>query len=275
MRAWCLVVLAGCGRIGFTPGPGDARGTTGDGGTPSGDASTLSSGLRFLFHLDGITGADVPEASGQDGRIYNEADVVPSAGKLGGALHFDGVAYASFVIFPSSDGSCAAAPALGGSLTVAAWVSFDSLHDWGGYTLGDVALMQGTVGGTQGVWGLGATNGCGADTAGFEVAFDDAHRFVRCGTTALLPATWYFLAGVYDATARTVRIYVDGVEDTGGQAPGSGAIGASLNPYAVCPYLGASSNQGYLLRGSLDEVRIYDRALSPAEVRALYVVSGG
>lgn len=279
MRAWLLVVLAGCGRIGFTPTTGDAPGTAGDargdGGTLHGDAGTLSSGLRFLFHLDGITGADVPEASGQDGRIYNEADVTPSSGKLGGALHFDGVAYASFVIFPSSDGSCRAAPALDGSLTVAAWVEFDSLHDWGGYTLGDVALMQGTVGGTQGVWGLGATNGCGAETAGFEVAFDDAHRFIRCGTKVLAPATWYFLAGVYDATARTVRIYVDGVEDTGGDTAGSSAIAASLNPYAVCPYLGASSNQGFLLRGSLDEVRIYDRALSPAELQALYVVSGG
>lgn len=279
MRAWCLVVLAGCGRIGFTATRGDAPGAVGDArgdaGAHGGDASTLSSGLRFLFHLDAISSKDVPEASGQDGWIYNEADVTASSGKLGGALHFDGVAYASFVIFPSSDGSCAAAPALTGSLTVAAWVSFDSLHDWGGYTLGDVAVMQGTVGGTQGVWGLGATNGCGAETAGFEVAFDDAHRFIRCGSTALAPATWYFLAGVYDATARTVRVYVDGVEDTGGQAPGSSAIAASLNPYAVCPYLGASSNQGYLLRGSLDEVRIYDRALSPAELQALYVASGG
>ncbi len=262
MRAWPLLLLAACGRVGFTGA--DAADAAG------GDADAPPAAPRFLFHLDGLTGHDVAEASGQDGYAFNEADVTATPGKIGGALHFDGVAYASYVILPSTDGFCRSVPSLLGSITVAAWVSFDSLHDWGGYTLGDVAIMQGSVGGTGGAWGLGATNGCGPETAGFTLAFDDAHRFTCCGATTVSTATWYFVVGVYDASALTVQVYLNGVDDTAGHTTISSAIGSSLNPGVMCPYFGAPGNQRNLLIGSLDEVRIYDRALSAAEIAALY-----
>ncbi len=283
VRASLLCVLAGCGRIAFAPvgdgksspggdggGGGDARGDA----VPAGDAD-LSTGLRFSLPLDGLSGHVVAEASGQNGWAANLADVTTTTGVLGGGLHFDGSAYNSYVILPSPDGSCPAVPMLTGSVTIAAWMRFDSLHDWGGYTLGDVAVMQGSVGGQQGAWGLGATNGCGAETIGFEVAFDNTLRFIRCGKTTLTTATWHFVVGVYDAGARTVSVYLDGVDDTGAATANSSAIGSSLDPAPMCPYLGASANQGYLMIGSLDEVRIYDRPLAASDVAALYVLAGG
>jgi hypothetical protein len=251
-RVWPLLLLAACGRIGFG-----------------------SDGPRFLFHLDDLSDHTVVEVSGQNGYAFTLADFATVPGVLGGALHFDGSPYNSFVILPSTNGSCGGAPDLYGSVTIAAWMSLDSLHDWGGYTLGDVAVMQGSVGGTQGVWGLGATNGCGPETIGFEVAFDQTARFVRCGTTTLQTGTWYFVTGVYDASARTVQVYLDGADDTGSMAPSSSAIGTSLNPQSLCPYLGAPGNQSHMLYGSLDEVSIYDRALSASELAQLYTLSGG
>jgi hypothetical protein len=53
------------------------------------------------------------------------------------------------------------------------------------------------------------------------------------------------------------------------------AIGSSLNPGTICPYLGASANQMNVLFGSLDELTIYDRALTAAEIAQLYGAAGG
>src|SRR5206468_13110277 len=99
-----------------------------------------------------------------------------------------------------------------GSITLAAWTRFDSLHDWNTYSLGDFALGQGTNGGGQGAWGLGATNACGPFTAGFELSFAE-RRAVRCSTTILAAGDWHYLVGTFDAAAMTIHIYVDGVLD--------------------------------------------------------------
>lgn len=272
VRALSLVVfLTACGRIGFTAG--------GDGAPGAPDAPDLATGLRFAFHLDDtLADHDVVEsAAGLDGYAVNLADVTTVPGKLGGAFHFDGIGYQSYVPFPSKGPStCNNLPQLTGSLTVAAWARYDSLHDWNNYTLGDVMLMQGSSGGTGGAWGLGATNGCGTKTIGFEVAFNDAQRFVRCGATTIATGTWHFLTGVYDASARTVRVYLDGVDDTGPATNNSvSTIAAALAPGPMCPYIAASGNQSQLMIGSVDEVRIYDRALDAAEIAALFVASGG
>ncbi|MEJ3748473.1 LamG domain-containing protein [Actinomycetes bacterium KLBMP 9797] len=66
---------------------------------------------------------------------------------------------------------------------------------------------------------------------------------------------WTHLAGVYDAQAKRIRLYVDGVLAGGAERKVSWH---GANPLYV----------GYTLAGVVDEVRAYDRVLSEAEVRA-------
>jgi hypothetical protein len=85
--------------------------------------------------------------------------------------------------------------------------------------------------------------------------------------TALTTQNWYLVTAVYDGS--TKKIYLNGqLDSTIGSTSGSigtsssfylGDYGANLNPYA----------------GSLDEVRIYNRALSPDEVQDLYNYTPG
>jgi hypothetical protein len=85
--------------------------------------------------------------------------------------------------------------------------------------------------------------------------------------TALTTQNWYLVTAVYDGS--TKKIYLNGqLDSTIGSTSGSigtsssfylGDYGANLNPYA----------------GSLDEVRIYNRALSPDEVQDLYNYAPG
>ena len=79
---------------------------------------------------------------------------------------------------------------------------------------------------------------------------------------------WYYVAGVYNAAARTLDIYVNGVLDNGvltGTIPAS-QVNAPVNVYIgkrTSPYGG-----GYCFNGIIDDVRIYNRALSQAEIQA-------
>ncbi len=85
---------------------------------------------------------------------------------------------------------------------------------------------------------------------------------------------WHGVAGVFDGTR--VRLYVDGEEiGTGGVAPSGIGYGLSDGEFTIGNYARASpcaSNTRF--KGELDEVRVYDRALSAAELQPLLTEQG-
>ena len=72
------------------------------------------------------------------------------------------------------------------------------------------------------------------------------------------------VAGVYDATARTLDIYVNGVRVNG---PLIGTVPASQVNSSVNVNIGRRSG-GFYFNGVIDEVRMYNRALSATEIQA-------
>ncbi len=108
----------------------------------------------------------------------------------------------------------------------------------------------------------------------YQIAFDTTVGFEFSGSTGyqewmaasrIVPQTntWYHLAGTADGT--TVKIYVNGEL--------AGSTTGSLGPLNNAPLtLGALGYQGspYPFEGLIDEVGLYNRALSPEEIRAIY-----
>lgn len=100
---------------------------------------------------------------------------------------------------------------------------------------------------------------------------DDRFAFSSVGTRALAPAPpqtgrWYHLVGVRDVQSEKLKLYVDGqLAGTTGYCPGFAANGNTVigrgkfggNPVDFWP-------------GKLDQVHVYDRALSDAEIKELY-----
>lgn len=88
-----------------------------------------------------------------------------------------------------------------------------------------------------------------------------SHHLV--GDEPLPVGRWVHLAGTFDG--QTMRIYVDGVPRGSLERPGP------VNAAARTPLVLGSYAQDHVahFRGRLDEVRLYDRALSPAEVEQL------
>ena len=80
------------------------------------------------------------------------------------------------------------------------------------------------------------------------------------GTTALIANTWAHLAATYDGA--TMRLYVNGVQVA--SRTQTGAIATSTNPLQV----GGDSIYGQYFAGRIDEVRIYNRTLSVAEIQS-------
>jgi hypothetical protein len=80
------------------------------------------------------------------------------------------------------------------------------------------------------------------------------------GTAALAVGTWSHVAATYDKT--TLRLYVNGT------LVASTAVSGALVNSTGALRIGGNSIWGEYFGGLIDEVRVYERALSAAEINA-------
>jgi hypothetical protein len=89
------------------------------------------------------------------------------------------------------------------------------------------------------------------------------------GDCLLLGAGWRHVAVTYDgtSTANDPVMYVDGIPTT---VTENSSPSGSLRSNSGTTYLGDRPSLGRPFEGLLDDVRIYNRVLSPSEVQALH-----
>ena len=119
-------------------------------------------------------------------------------GKYGNALSFSGSNYVNLGN-PTS-------LRLTGSMTLSAWINI-SANPF------DDGAIVGEAGGAG--WQLKTSPDTGVRTAAIQISSNGSNSIQRYSTTVLVTNTWYHIAGVYDAAARTLNIYVNGVLDNG------------------------------------------------------------
>jgi hypothetical protein len=103
----------------------------------------------------------------------------------------------------------------------------------------------------------------GPHTFGVAVSPSNNNFTQRYSNTVRLLNVWYHVAGVYNATARTLDIYVNGVLDNGVLL---GTVPASQVNSSVNVNIGRRTG-GFYFNGVIDEVRIYNRALTASEIQ--------
>ncbi|MEA3295898.1 MAG: LamG domain-containing protein, partial [Patescibacteria group bacterium] len=84
------------------------------------------------------------------------------------------------------------------------------------------------------------------------------------GVTAQLD-TWYYVVNSWDGII--AKVYVNGVKKTEYALASADFV---TDPSAVTRIGASGDATGYLFNGSIDDVRIYNRALSAGEVEMLY-----
>jgi hypothetical protein len=91
----------------------------------------------------------------------------------------------------------------------------------------------------------------------------------RCSNSVLQTNTWTFVAGVYNSVAQTVDVYVNGVLDDGPWYGGLSTVPTVLYNSTAPVLIGGNVTGGQRWNGTIDDARIYNRALSASEIATL------
>jgi Leucine-rich repeat (LRR) protein len=182
-----------------------------------------------------------------------------AVGMVGTAFSFDGTN--SYVQIPDAPTQKPT------NLTIECWVRFTGLDSAGsGAPAGDQYLVfkQNSRGGDFEGYDLSKTRVGGGDTFRFLISSSSGQAVQINGATLVTTGVWYHVAGVRGSNF--TQLYVNG------QLERQTNI-TFAQDYGTLPLYFGTSGQAFWdrkLRGMLDEVSIYSRALSSNEVAAIY-----
>jgi hypothetical protein len=198
---------------------------------------TCSQGLVGYWPFDEGSGTIAKDYSGNgnNGTLVNGPTW--TTGKVGGALSFDGVD--DYVNVNNVN-------PFQGNFTVALWLNFSQVNK----STDNAIVGNGTPTFNQGLH-LGERGG---------KAYFGFYNNDTAGNQSLVINRWYHITFIYDGAQ---KIYIDGSRDAIRSTSGyqSSLLNTEIGRY---PWA-----QGHLMKGLIDEVRIYNRALSDAEIKAL------
>ncbi len=222
------------------------------------DGSSLLSGLVGHWTFDGKNlVSNVADSSGQgnNGMMsgFTSTSSAVTAGKMGQALRFDGgddyinLQNPASLIFSSNS-----------SFTLSVWVKTTSTADQ--------RIVYRYFSG-QDIIGL-VNNTCVANKASFNIRDANAAGY-KCvsSTTNTNDGKWHHIVGVRNVSTDLIYIFVDGVMENSTSDDTTSGFNGANNLWTIGRAATAASNY---FSGSVDDVRIYSRALSNSEILQLY-----
>ena len=210
--------------------------------TFSGTPLPTPAGLVAAYSFDQGSGTTVPDASGTNNTGTLAGATWTTSGKYGGALAFSGTNQR--VNIPN-----AASLQLSSAMTLEAWVNPSTISNvWR-----DVVFK-----GNDNYFLMATTGPAHAGTPAGGAIVNGAHA-EAFGTTTLTTGTFTHLAATYDGA--TLKLYVGG--NLVGSKAATGAIMTSTNQLQI----GGDSIYGQYFAGVIDEVRVYNTALTQAQIQ--------
>lgn len=209
---------------------------------------SLPSGLVVYYPFNG--NAKDQTGSGIDGVVQNAALVADRFGHTNAAYAFNGVdSQITFTSYPLSAYCCFSVsawlkPASLNQVSTAVIVGQDSNLDWAmvGFSLGMA----------------GGSNAPGAHV--FGILSTNPWRWVDSGFAFPAQDQWYHVVATFD---ESLSFFVNGVRTSGG-------VPCCVYPRTTAGFRIGSASGFRFFNGSIDDVRIYDRALGADEIKELY-----
>ncbi|MFE7710175.1 LamG domain-containing protein [Streptomyces sp. NPDC057486] len=146
------------------------------------------------------------------------------------------------------------------AVTVSAWINPSSwpTQIWQSSIIGKDSWSSGAA-------GYVLRGGAGGKIS-FVITLDGS--FIEVQTTSTVPASgWHHVAGVYDGNQ--LQIFIDGTVQA--TRPATGTLTPSTGTPLIVGSCPSDSSRRFI--GSIDEARIYARALSAAEINAQYAAT--
>lgn len=249
------------------PDGGSISGAAGCGTCPDGGAMIggtvgcvpggLSDGLVGYWRLDDGTGSRIARdssANGNDGVLaYLDPAAVWITGRATGGLAVEADGFVSVLPSPSID-------SITDQVTIAGWGYLEG-------TIVDYATIASREDGTTIDQHYHVSINSRGEVPALWLMTENGTMLLQ-GPTAVTRQTWIHIAGTYDGT--TAHLYVDGqLADT---KPLTGSIVPDTTPFI----LGANgngagdTNVSERFPGRIDEIMLYRRALSAAEIAQLH-----
>lgn len=152
------------------------------------------------------------------------------------------------------------------NITLSTWVKLDAY----GSSYGSNILTKHIVGSNNG-WAWGITGSAYSPT-GVVTYGPGGGSLLATGTKVIGIGQWHMVTSVYTLANQQLSIYVDGVLNTVSNNILSPSSAITANLYIGMDNPGVSPT-GYYLQGALDDLRIYNRALSVKEIQKLLTVT--
>ena len=215
------------------------------------DIGCYEEGPDGHYKLDETSGTVAVDSSGfsNDG-TYTNSPTLGAAGSVGTAVDFDGVN--DYVEVPGSSNLQVT------DMTLSAWVYIPT-----SMPSGFRAIFE---------HGRNTSNWYGLYKSGvsdvFHFRWGNSGTFVSDFDTTIVPDQWYFVTATYNSSTSEARLYLNGQLDkvvTGATAP---------TPTAGNLRIGRTLNDAEEFLGTIDDARIYSRALSDTEIALLADNSG-
>jgi len=229
-----------------------------------------TSGLVAYYPFNG--NANDESGNGNNGTVYGATLTADRFGNPGSAYGFDGVD--DYIVAPDSDSlDLTTTGSVAPTGTLAAWVNVpigakDDLtavvakmvgSSGGGASYGLLNRLVGrTVGGVYGVYQTIAGDAHDGSSNTSAYYFHD-----------ISDGNWHHLAFTWDGPEG--KMYIDGQDATEFSTSGTGAMVSTFDLY-IGRYHYDPHGTWYSWDGSIDEVRIYNRALSADEIREISVI---
>jgi cysteine-rich repeat protein len=191
-----------------------------------------------------------------NGATWNSSCGVTDAGNdLGGCFEFDGVNdYINLTTGQFTKGQT--------QLSIGAWINLDDVSDI------YIILSEDTTGSTNNRYSFVVTSTGEVRIAGRDDDTDSFTVFAVSGTGEIVAGQWYYITGVFDADTDNHKVYKDGVDVTLTSSSGEDGFDDTVPSTS---FIGKNSpSSGKFFNGSIDNVQIFDRALSATEIQNLY-----
>jgi hypothetical protein len=220
----------------------------------------ISNGLVGWWKLDDNGGVTASDSSNIFGQTQNDGTLsgatLPSwvAGKMSYGLTFDGSS--SFVSIGS-----AASLNFTGSGTLSGWIKTTSAGT-------GVIFIKTSDGGGVGRWGMQIRINLSKAEAYVVTTSAGVTAFNVTSTNNIDDGNWHHVVEVWDNATGIITLYIDGVSKT--TSTGTNTLRSGLGTSYIGKQTNSANTSQNFFNGSIDDVRIYNRALSAGEVRDIY-----
>ncbi|MFC1756465.1 LamG-like jellyroll fold domain-containing protein [Patescibacteria group bacterium] len=216
----------------------------------------LTDGLVGNWTFDGnhmdwsATGAEVLDQAGSNNGNASSSGISNAnavIGKVGQALDFNNASTHNIQVPYNSSLNMTTA------LTVSAWVNLDQVINRG--------ILEKTIGGTVNEQYLMFAE---ASRLKFRLVKNSSLTTIQ-SNSIISADTWYHVSGTWDGSI--MKLFVNGVQQTQ-----TANVASPIDSGTGTLFIGSLGSSAYYMDGTLDEVRIYNRALSVDEINQLYMM---